>query len=133
MIQETSKVSYLELVNSDKLGEMQKKVLDGIVALKEATDREVADFLNLEINIVTARRNELFQDKIVEDVTKRPCKITGRLALVWRLKENNSNFDSKAEKRGCLSHVLFIRLMKDLERCNEFQKSKILEKLQNGN
>lgn len=45
------------------------------------------------------------------------------------IEENHSNWDLQTNNRKGLSPLLFLRLLKDLEKCDDFQKVKVLEKL----
>jgi len=129
MIQETSKQSYYNLINSDKLGELQKRVLDNIVYLKSATDKELSESSTIPINIVTARRNELMHEGIIEEDLRRKCKITERMAIAWRLKLQKDNQTKLKQDKEGLSSSLFTRLTKEIDRCNHKQEKMILSHL----
>ena len=129
MIQETSKQSYYDLIKSDKLGELQKRVLDTIVYLRTCTDKEISEVSYIPINVVTARRNELMHEGIIEEDEKRKCKITNRMAISWKFKEAvNTQSKLKTETKG-LSSGLFNRLLKELSKCNSKQENEIIRKL----
>lgn len=71
------------------LGERHKHV---IIALGtgDFTNNELSSYLGWEINRVTPRVNELKERGLVEEKGKRPCKNTGRLAIVWGLRGEES-------------------------------------------
>lgn len=51
------------------------------------TDMELVKMLNFsDANRIRPRRYELMKKGIVEEVDRRPCKITGRRAIVWGIK-----------------------------------------------
>jgi len=83
-IQPTSLQAYFgEVVPS--LGNRQKIVIEAFLT-NTFTNAELGKYLGWPINTVTPRVKEL-RDKgyLVEDCV-RPCKVTGRNAKVWKLK-----------------------------------------------
>lgn len=85
MIQRTSRKAYLNEIAPTR-GPRQILVLEAMDRLGEATNKELARALEWEINTVTPRTNELVKALIVEEVARRPCKITGRMAIVWAIR-----------------------------------------------
>lgn len=86
MIQQTSILSYLEQKDSNTLGFDQDQVLQAIVELGEATDREITSYLDYaDPNKVRPRRYELVQLGLVQEVDRRKCSITNRQSIVWGL------------------------------------------------
>jgi Mn-dependent DtxR family transcriptional regulator len=85
MIQQTSLKAYLENIKS--LGRKQKQVYHTLLRMKFATNMELAQYLGWSINRVTPRVKELREQGLVEVSDKRPCKITGRTAIEWRVKK----------------------------------------------
>lgn len=83
MIQETSLFAYEAL--TPQLSDMQRIVYE---ALKQEpmTDRELKNKLGWEINSITGRRNELFEMGKIEKARKRPCRITGRTVIEWKIR-----------------------------------------------
>lgn len=50
------------------------------------TDREMAKHLGYpDPNKVRPRRHELMKMKIVEEEIKRPCMVSGKLSIAWKL------------------------------------------------
>ena len=87
-MQITSLTSYEEL--KDTLGEKQLFVLKGFKNLSliqgDATDMEVARFLNTDTNVVRPRRYELVNEfKLIGINQKRACRITKKMAIAWKL------------------------------------------------
>ena len=82
-VQITSLIAYHDLGLT--LGKRQKVVFEAINKFEDVTNAELADFLGWPINTVTPRVFELRKMGIVEERFKRPCKITSRLAIAWRL------------------------------------------------
>ena len=61
------------------------QVKSALKKLKKATNRELADYLDWEINSVTGRVNELFHKNIVKtDGTKLDVR-SKRTVIVWKL------------------------------------------------
>ncbi len=84
MVRQTSLQAYKRI--NTHLGQRQKQVLMAFYMDGPATDREVAESMNRPINTVTPRRNELVNKELLEEKGKRPCGVTGKRALVWRVK-----------------------------------------------
>lgn len=83
-IQQTSMESYWSL--GDKIGKRQQLVLDALKKLGTANNRQLKDFLGLEINTITPRVNELRKKHLVEESHKAEDPITGKLTIFWRCK-----------------------------------------------
>jgi len=89
MIQETSREAFKDIQES--LGERQILVLNALKRLCQmygsATDREIAFHLSKgDPNFVRPRRFELVNKyKLVGFAIKRPCRITGKTALAWKV------------------------------------------------
>ncbi len=81
MIQNTSKIAYDEVKPS--LGEKQAAVMVALGS-DSLTNTELATRLGWAINRVTPRVFELRALGRVEQAEKRPCSITGRMAIAWR-------------------------------------------------
>lgn len=80
-MRDTSLLAYLDL----ELGPRQKQVLAIIRALGCPTNLEMSKFLQIPINQITPRTNELVKLGFVKECEKRTCSISGRLAISWRL------------------------------------------------
>ena len=83
-IKQTSLEAYEEVLKN--LGECQAKVLQAFKELGLATNQECANHLCWGINRVTPRVLELRRMKVLEYVETRKDKVTGRNAMVWRIK-----------------------------------------------
>jgi hypothetical protein len=89
--QDTSLQAYFTEV-LPTLADRHRKVLEVLSTVDNATNNELKEMLGWEINRVTGRVNELAfpKDKnkkpLIEIAYKRPCKITGRKAIAWRVK-----------------------------------------------
>lgn len=66
----------------------QLKVLADLVERGPATNTEIAHRLDLPINTITPRTNELVARGMVREKERRPCSITGRKAIVWEATES---------------------------------------------
>lgn len=83
MVRDTSLNAYIELNNTDKLSQYQRKVYKVISQHGNVTDKEISEITRMQINNVTGRRNELLKLGMIEDNGKRKCKITGRTVYQW--------------------------------------------------
>ena len=89
MIQETSLQAYKEIL--PEMGERQLIVLNALRELcnanLDATDQEIRVYLRkADPNYVRPRRNELVNKfKLVGFSQKRPCKVTGKTSLAWKV------------------------------------------------
>lgn len=86
----TSLESYAQV----ELGEGQKIVYDALwehtMRGVYPTDRELTKSLNEgDPNKIRPRRFELMERGLIEEAGKRPCEITGRKALTWRIKRRD--------------------------------------------
>lgn len=123
MVQETSKVVYKDIRDSGKLGELQALVYQQFLRTPGSTDREISDRSCLDINIVTARRNELVKLGYIKEMCVRSCTITGRKAIAWTLGK-----EDKKKPEALTSHELK-RLGKLIDKANTYQLSKICSML----
>ena len=82
-IADTSLLAYADI--KVELGVRQKAVLDVITYLGICTNTEISKFLGLPINQITPRVFELREKGCVVLDTKRECKVTGRLAMAWKV------------------------------------------------
>ena len=88
----TSLESYTQV----ELGEGQKVVYDALwehtMRGVYPTDRELTKTLDEDDpNKIRPRRFELMERGLIEEAGKRPCEITGRKALTWRIKRRDCN------------------------------------------
>lgn len=81
-VRQTSILSY----HTINLKKQRNRVLRWFTECPETTNRECASALGMEAGTVSARRNELVDEKTLEECGKRKCSITGKLALIWRKK-----------------------------------------------
>ena len=81
-MQQTSIICYHQI--KDTLNPRQKTIYDTLVQHGPSTDREVTRTLCfIDPNSVRPRRNELVRLGLVEEVERRKCGITNRLAISW--------------------------------------------------
>jgi len=80
-VQETSLDAYKGI--AAELGPKRQKVLNGFNELGSATNREVSYLLNMPINTVTPRTNELVKMGILTMMGKRVCKQGGKMSIIW--------------------------------------------------
>lgn len=82
----TSRWAY----ESVDLSVRQQEIIDALIALRAATDQELATHLDWPINCVTPRRGELVEQGLVarSHLTVGP---TGRKVSVWRLEPHQQD------------------------------------------
>lgn len=88
MIQETSAQAYYTILG--KLGRKQEEVYLAIKRLGDATNSELSEELGLSINRITPRTKELRDYGLVGEAFRRPCNITGMMAIAWEVLEGKN-------------------------------------------
>jgi len=68
----------------EALSKKQSAVYDAFLAHRDATNTEIAAFLNWPINRVVGRTFELRQFGIVEQSQRRRCSVTRGMVWAWR-------------------------------------------------
>src|ERR1700732_4618353 len=84
MIQDTSLHAYA--LASQNLGKKQKEVLDALRYFPDATNAEIAAYINWPVNRITPRMGELRKQGLVLEAGRRTCKATGGTAHAWKAK-----------------------------------------------
>lgn len=84
MMRSTSLDTYQQI--KLELGDRQKMVLETIRILGCPTNLELSKYLNIPINQITPRTNELVKLGIVTECEKRECSISHRTVYSWRIK-----------------------------------------------
>jgi DNA-binding IclR family transcriptional regulator len=84
MVQATSIETYRDLRDRGELGPMQEKVLRVLRNYaRPLTNKELSRMTGIEINSITPRVFELREMGAVVECPKRPCTISGRMAITW--------------------------------------------------
>ena len=118
--------SYLDLVESKQLGQMQEAVFRTIFSYPNSTDQEISELSNIPLNVVNARRNELFNEGLICSRGSKTNLETGKANTTWKV-----NIDSKVPKeiKGFLTNAEMNKLEKMIIQLNsngnDFQKNKI--------
>ena len=81
----TSRKAYREIVKEGKLGEMQKNALYQISTYGPMTAQELQESCPYWPGI-WKRLSELRNLGLIEECGKRRCSVTGKTAIVWRVK-----------------------------------------------
>lgn len=85
----TSQKSAAE--TAKRLGPLKESFLLGLRFLKEATANEVATDCVLQCGGITEsyrkRAKDLIRDGLIEECGERACKVTGKTATTYKLKE----------------------------------------------
>jgi len=84
-VQDTSIDTYYDILASGVLGKRQTEVYSAFKRLGDMTNNELSNFIQLPINVVTARTNELVKLGLIEEKYQRASTITGRRSIVWGL------------------------------------------------
>ena len=85
MTQQTSIESYIELKNSGTLGERQLAVYNSIKKQGDASNLDIAYDLQLPINRITPRTNELVKKGKVCISRKATSGRTGKRVIFWKV------------------------------------------------
>jgi DNA-binding MarR family transcriptional regulator len=80
-VAQTSILSYHSL---DDLTNRQREVLRAIRQMGQASNRQIARELDMEIGSVTGRTNELVAKGVVREDHKERDTRTGKLVTIWR-------------------------------------------------
>jgi predicted transcriptional regulator len=81
-VRDTSLIAYAEVLQN--LGERQLEVYKVLHELKEANNTMISQQMNLSINNITPRINEMRKLGIVRQSKKEICPITSRLTIFWK-------------------------------------------------
>ena len=89
-VRSTSKKAYEEIISTGKRYTQTKRVLNCIMDLsswnaKDWSLREIATMLDIEINSVSARVNELKRRGVIKESSKRACKISHKTIIPVKL------------------------------------------------
>jgi succinate dehydrogenase flavin-adding protein (antitoxin of CptAB toxin-antitoxin module) len=86
-VRDTSLDAYFGEV-LEKLGECQSRVLDVFYENpdRDFTNMELAQYLGWSVNRVTPRVYELREMGLLTLSRVRPCRVTGRRAMAWRVR-----------------------------------------------
>lgn len=100
MTRQTSREAYEALVASGKLKGAQERVLASIVRYGASTSGEILAKMEIaNVNAWRARFTELQARGLISETTVRPCKVTGRNAIVWDYTGRTKPLDVKKGHR----------------------------------
>ena len=80
----TSILAYCDVL--ENLGERQTQVYRKLLELKVANNRMISEELDLPINEITPRINELRKLQVVLQAKKDLCPHTQKMTLFWRVR-----------------------------------------------
>jgi len=83
-VAETSREAYHDIY--DTLGERQAEIYDGFLGNGSCTNLELSHLMQIPINCVTPRTNELVKRGLIVKECKRICNISGRRSISWKIK-----------------------------------------------
>ena len=84
MIKDTSFSAYREGNNTGLFGTQKERILNFLKYTSEATRREIATALNMDVSAVSGRVNEML-NKEIEELPRRKCNITNIYAHPIRI------------------------------------------------
>jgi len=82
-MRKTSLLAYNQIL--DSLGRRQKIVFDIIEDLGPLNNRQISTILNIPINSITPRVNELVKRKVVKEAYTDKDRISNRLSIYWKV------------------------------------------------
>lgn len=91
-IQDTSLEAFEEVKQT--LGERQQIVFGEIRLKKGITNAMISRNLQIPINSITPRTNELVKKHLVEEAYRDKCPVTGRKAIFWTVKDSNKELNT---------------------------------------
>lgn len=80
-MQETSLKAFADI--KPTIGERQKAVLGVIQKYGDLNNNEIAAILELPINRITPRTNELVKMNYLTNKGRRKCPLTGKPSIIW--------------------------------------------------
>ena len=83
-VTETSREAYHSIY--DTLGQRQQEVYDGFLGNGSCTNLELSHLMQIPINCVTPRTNELVKRGLIVKDIIRECNVTGNRAISWKVK-----------------------------------------------
>ena len=90
MVRETSIMSYRAMIESGVFETITAGVYEAIKANPGCTDLEISRIMGYDDpNKVRPKRKRLVDDSWVELYDKRPCSITGQMAMTWVATSNS--------------------------------------------
>jgi len=79
---QTSREAYESL----NLGERQQQVYNGFETNGSCTNLEISHLMQIPINCVTPRTNELVKKGLIIEDETRICNVSGNRAISWKVK-----------------------------------------------
>ena len=83
-VQSTSVIAYRDI--EPTLGKKQQLIFGVLGLFANMTNNELARYLDWQINTVTPRVFELRKLGLIEEGERRPCDVSGRLSIAWKIK-----------------------------------------------
>jgi len=80
-MKQTSLEAYRDLCESGKGKTQRVKILGMILNHPDMTRTELSRAMNIPINAVCGRVNELLESNLLEEGERRPCRFTGKSAF----------------------------------------------------
>jgi len=83
MIRQTSVQAFMDLIRNKELGTRQKLVYGVFEKYGVMTNLQVSKILQIPINSITPRTNELVKKGLIEEKKRDICSISKRKAIYW--------------------------------------------------
>lgn len=135
-VQQTSKNIYYEMQENGTLNEQEKLVYSFFKKCGPSTDREVSAYSNIDINIITGRRNDLIKKGHIYESNKRKCLITGNTAIEWStlsliprniIVEKFFLTEYIEKNEGGITYARMNTVKKYINQMNDYQKKQLME------
>lgn len=103
-VQQTSIDAYHGI---NDMGQRQALVLYTIKELGKASDLDIANRLELPINRITPRRNELFAKGLIKEAKRDIHPFTGKRVIFWEVKDETKTINLSVQfKGGSYFHIV---------------------------
>lgn len=90
MIRDTSRMSRLSAEQTGLSGRLRLAVLEYLSRNPDSCDRDISAGIDMAINVVTARRNELLKLGLIEESCRKLSRYTKRQVIAWKVKDMNT-------------------------------------------
>ena len=101
-IRETSREAYRHLIETGQLKGRQAAALDAVIKYGPATSGEIIakGMLGDNTNLWRSRFVDLQARGLIREVGQRPCRISGRMCLLWEATGRSKPLDVKKGHRA---------------------------------
>lgn len=122
MATETSKQAYKEELASGRIETTKETVYKWFKRNPLRTDKEISLLSELDINIITARRNELVEEGRIVKAGERRNFSTGKLSIIWQASDEYMGIEPR---EFIVSYNQMTHVLRLIPKMNSFQKEKL--------